>query len=82
MRLAVGDWNNNGLADIIVAPGPGGGPHLRIFNGEGRILRQFFVDDIKTHAGLSVAIGDIDNNGQNEIIVGLGAGSTADGKNI
>jgi len=72
VRLAVGDFDNNGVFDIVTAPGPGGGPHVRIFNGEGRILRQFFADDSKTRGGLTVAIGDVDNNGQNEIIVGAG----------
>jgi len=73
VRLAVGDFSGDGLADIIVAPGPGGGPHVKIFNGDGRLLRQFFADDSKSRGGLSVAIGDIDNNGVNELIVGAGA---------
>ena len=72
VRLAVGDFDNNGIADIVVAPGIGGGPHVRIFNGEGRVLRQFFAGNSKDRGGLTVAIGDIDNNGQNEIIVGSG----------
>ena len=72
VRLAVGDFDNNGIADIVVAPGVGGGPHVRIFNGDGRILRQFFVDDAKTRGGASIAIGDVDSNGQNELIVGAG----------
>jgi subtilisin family serine protease len=74
VRLAVGDFDGNGVADIITAPGIGGGPHVRIFNGEGRIMRQFFADDQKSRGGLTVAIGDVDNNGQNELVVGLGSG--------
>lgn len=74
VRLAVGDFDNNGIADIIVAPGPGGGPHVRIFNGEGKVLRQFFADDINSRGGLTVAMADVDNNGQDEIIVGAGVG--------
>jgi subtilisin family serine protease len=72
VRLAVGDFSGDGLADIIVAPGPSGGPHIKIFNGEGRLLRQFFADDIKSRGGLNVAIGDVDNNGSNELIIGAG----------
>ena len=72
VRLAVGVFSNSSKADIIVAPGPSGGPHVRIFNEEGKLLRQFFADDNKTRGGLSVAIGDIDNNGQKELIVGAG----------
>lgn len=72
VRIAVGDFDGNGTADIITAPGVGGGPHVRVFNGEGRIMRQFFADDQKSRGGLSVAIGDVDNNGQNELIIGAG----------
>ncbi len=74
VRLAVGDFDNNGLADIVVAPGVSGGPHIRIFNGEGRLMGQFFADDIKSRGGLTVAIGDVDNNSQNELIIGAGVG--------
>ena len=72
VRLAVGDFDNNGVFDIITAPGAGGGPHVRIWNGEGRLLRQFFADDPNTRGGLTVALNDVDNNGQSEIIVGAG----------
>lgn len=72
VRLAVGDLDNNGVADIVTAPGPSGGPHVKIFNGQGRVLRQFFADDVKSRGGLTVAIGDLDNNGQNELVIGAG----------
>jgi Subtilisin-like serine proteases len=72
VRIAIGDFDGNGVYDIVTAPGVGGGPHVRIFNGEGRILRQFFADDVKTRGGLTVAMSDVDNNGQSEIIVGAG----------
>jgi len=72
VRLAVGDFDGNGSADIITVPGAGGGPHVKIFNSEGRLLRQFFADSQKARGGLTVAIGDVDNNGRNELIIGAG----------
>lgn len=74
VKLAIGDWDGNGWDDIIVAPGQGGGPHVKIFNGEGKLLRQFFVGSIFSRGGASVSLGDVDNNGQNELVVGAGVG--------
>jgi hypothetical protein len=34
VRVATGDFNGNQRSDIITAPGAGGGPHVRVFNGQ------------------------------------------------
>src|SRR4051812_45434871 len=33
VRVALADLNGDGTADVITAPGPGGGPHVKVFDG-------------------------------------------------
>ncbi|MGI5826971.1 MAG: S8 family peptidase [Patescibacteria group bacterium] len=74
VRLAVGDYDLDGKAEIITVPGPGGGPHVRVFDGFGQVERQFFADSLFDRGGLSVALGDVDGNNRPELIIGLGEG--------
>ncbi|TAL19451.1 hypothetical protein EPN90_03435 [Patescibacteria group bacterium] len=73
--LAAGDLDGDGRAEIVVGAGPGGGPHLRIFDGAGQLLFPgFFAYAPKFRGGLSVAAGDLDGDGRAEIVVGAGPG--------
>ncbi|MBD3251509.1 L,D-transpeptidase family protein [Candidatus Uhrbacteria bacterium] len=57
VRVAVGDFDGNGAAEIVTAPGPGGGPHVRIFNEfmENQD-RDFFAFDAGIRDGLTVDV--------------------------
>ena len=58
--------------EIIVAPGRGGGPHIRVFDSQGLVKSQFFAYNKKFHGGVTISTGDIDKDGLDEIITGAG----------
>jgi len=68
VNVAVGDVNNDGSDEVVTGPGAGGGPHIRVFSSQGSLLSEFFAYDAKFTGGVNIAIGDLDGDGQKEII--------------
>ncbi len=58
VSVAVGDLDADGRAEIITAPGPGGGPHIRVFNSKGNLKTQFFAEEKTDLRGWRVVVGD------------------------
>jgi hypothetical protein len=59
-------------ANIVTAPGPGGGPHIRVFDNYSRIVSQFFAYGVNLTSGVQIASADIDYDGLDELITGAG----------
>ncbi|MDA2935832.1 S8 family serine peptidase [Patescibacteria group bacterium AH-259-L05] len=57
---------------IITGAGFGGGPHVRVFDSAGLPVSSFFAYDERFSGGVSVAAGDVDGDGKDEIITGAG----------
>lgn len=61
------------LAKILIGAGLGGGPQIRLFSGSGKNLAtNFFAFNPKFKGGIYLAAGDVDGDGQNEIVVSSG----------
>jgi hypothetical protein len=42
------------LAEVITGAGPGGGPHVRIFNAEGGLIGSFYAFEKDFSGGINV----------------------------
>ncbi|HXD85030.1 MAG TPA: VCBS repeat-containing protein [Urbifossiella sp.] len=95
LRLASADVNRDGTADLIVAPGAGGGPRITLYDGKSLtsaggprlIVSDFFAFDPNSRYGMFLASGDINGDGYADIVVGMGIGTSPevriiDGKDL
>ena len=80
VHVAAGDVTGDGVADLVTAPGPGGGPHVQVFDGAALragfvvVVYSFFAYDPGFTGGVFVAAADVNGDGRADIITSVGPG--------
>jgi len=69
--------DNGYFKKIITGAGSGGGPQVRVLSPTGKAEASFFAYNKNLRGGVSVALADLDNDGQDEIITGPGKGDNS-----
>src|SRR4051794_28973106 len=74
-RVAVGDVNGDGKAEIVAAAGPGVAPSVRVFDSSGQLLSQFAAYDVGYTGGVDVAVGNVAGDSRADIVTGTASGA-------
>lgn len=79
VRVAAGDVNYDTWPDLVVAAGPGGGPHVKVLDSKtgepiSGPLGSFYAYDPAFGGGVNVASGDVNGDGWADVVTAAGSG--------
>jgi len=76
--VAIGDTDGDQQTEIVVGAGPGNKPYVKVFDKNTKeVEHTFLAYDQSFTGGIRIAVGDINGDGQDEIITGAGPGGGA-----
>jgi hypothetical protein len=80
--VATGDVNGDGVPDLVVGAGPGGGPRVAVFDGTSlrsgqtarKLFNDFFAFNSSLRTGINVAVMDVNRDGRGDVLAGVALG--------
>jgi hypothetical protein len=84
VRIAMGDFTNNGIDDLVVAAGPGTAPLVGIISGSSLaanapalLAPAFYAFPTTVTAGVNVSVGDLTGDGYADLILSQDSGGSS-----
>jgi hypothetical protein len=77
VKVAIGNLIGDDTPEVVTVPGPGGGPHIKIFqlsNGIYKVVDSFFAFEPSFTGGSYITLGNISGNSSKDIVVSAGPG--------
>lgn len=76
LNIAFEKTKNGDFGRFLVSGAKGGGPHIRIFDENGKMIHNgFFAFNQSSRNGVSIAFADVNDDGKQEIIAGSPKGT-------
>lgn len=74
IKTQTGDVDGDGSYEIIAYPRASSSPQIAVFKYNGKLVTRFYAFDSKMRGSYNVAVGDVNKDGKDEIVVAAEAG--------
>lgn len=78
VRVATINNEYSDIPRIVTAAGESGGPHIRVFTAFGAVASEFFAYSKESSHGVNISVGDINDDGVDDIVTSVGSGVSQD----